>query len=80
MVVRRPVQKLELVLSSRARRGLACVNVDPADKEVLDLLQWWWSLREGRSLSQWDVVSRLMALALSHPEADLPPREVFKRV
>jgi hypothetical protein len=77
----RPVSRrveYELVPEERPQRGLACVNVGREDKEVFDLLQWWWSMREGRALSQWEVASRLLALGLSHPAADLPPAEAFK--
>lgn len=68
----------ELVPEERASRPFSCVNVRREDKEVFDLLQWWWSCRAGSALPQWVVVSRLVALALTHAEADLPPAEVWK--
>lgn len=54
------------------RRALACMNVRHEEKRVVDLLQSWWALRSGRSLSQCDVFSVLLAAALRSGLVDVP--------
>jgi len=54
------------------RRSLTSLNARFEDKAVFDLVHSWWCLRDGRALSQCDAFNRVLALALEHPEADLP--------
>ncbi|HET6404175.1 MAG TPA: hypothetical protein VFH78_05970 [Candidatus Thermoplasmatota archaeon] len=74
MRLRIPSLALDLPrLDGQPRRSLACVNMRHEEKALLDLLQAWWSARSTRPLTQADVMSLLLALALEHPRADVPP-------
>ena len=79
MPSRRPSVRVEyeLVPEEPVARPYSSVNVRREDKEVFDQLQLWWSMTE-RDLTQWDAFSRVIALVLTHPEADLPPAGVWK--
>lgn len=61
----------ELAVEAPVRRGTATINVRWEDKEVFDAIQRWASHRRGRSLSQWDAFSLVLAAALGNREADL---------
>lgn len=62
------------------RRPFTSVNSRFEEKRAFDVLHKWWELSEGRALSQIDVFSRVLALALDHPEANIPKElERFRR-
>lgn len=61
-----------LALEEPPGRGTSSLNVRHEDKVVFDALQAWWSVEQGRALSQWDAFSVLLALALENPGVRLP--------
>lgn len=67
-------------LDGEPRRAWASYNLRYEEKAVVDLIQAWWSARMARPLSQPDVMSRVLELALENPRADLPPGLVEGRV
>lgn len=70
------VPSLSLViprLDGLPRRSWASVNMRYEEKALLDLLHSWWCARFARPLTQPDVMSILLDLALENPRADLPP-------
>jgi hypothetical protein len=50
-------------------RPLASVNVQRQDQSIFDMLQSWWSLREGRSLQQCEAFTILLDVALRSEDA-----------
>lgn len=60
-------------LDGEPRRAWASVNMRYDEKAVIDILQAWWKARFARPMTQPDVMSLLLVLALENPRADLPP-------
>lgn len=54
------------------RRAYSAVNARFDEKHAFDHLHTWWRLSSGEDLSQIDAFSRVLALALDHPDADAP--------
>lgn len=59
-------------MDGQPRRSVTSINVRAEEKRVFDHLHSFWELRVGRSLSQWDVFSRVLELALEHPKVEAP--------
>lgn len=66
-----PHDRFELAFEEPVRRGTACVNIRHEDKAVFDAIQLWMSHRKGRSLSQWEAFSMVLAAALENKDAEV---------
>lgn len=62
----------------KPRRAYTSVNVRFEEKALFDHLHSWWSLRGPKPVAQVDAFSRVLALALEHPDADVPSDLVVK--
>lgn len=64
--------EFELVPDLPVVPHLSSLKVRRDDKVVFDQLKAWWSLREGRELSQWETFTRLIAASAASEETRLP--------
>jgi hypothetical protein len=64
------VEAYELALDVPARPRTINVGFLLDDKAVFDQLQTWLSLKEGRRLTQWETMTRVLAFVLEHPDVD----------
>lgn len=70
---------VELAFEAPVRRGTACVNVRWEDKAVFDAVRAWLSWRRGEVVTQWEVFTYLLAVALQNEADDLHRAPVFPR-
>lgn len=61
-----PPGSLELAFETQPVRKVATLQTRFEDKDVTDALQAWVRVRFGRSLTQWELYSFILAAALSN--------------
>lgn len=62
----------ELVPDGPVLPNVSSVKIRRDDKEVFDQLQAWWSVTEGRALTQWEAFTILLACACESRRARVP--------
>lgn len=68
---RPPPGSLELAFETAPIQKVATIQARFEDKDVFDALQAWFRVRHGRALTQWELFSIVLAVALGADDSIL---------